>query len=58
MSEDVTFDVRSAIAELRAIRSTDPCAAIAIATVKATIHTLETRWLPATTRDDSATAHE
>jgi hypothetical protein len=37
--------VRAAIVELRSIRSADPCAAIAMATIKATIHTLETRWL-------------
>lgn len=36
---------RAAIEELRSIRSTDPCAAIAITTVKATIHTLETHWV-------------
>jgi hypothetical protein len=40
-------EIRAAVAELRSIRSTDPCASIAIATVKATIHTLETRWLAA-----------
>ena len=38
-------DVDQAIDELRTIRSTDPCAAIAMTTIKATIHTLETRWL-------------
>jgi hypothetical protein len=37
--------VRAAVAELRSIRSDDPCAAIAMTTIKATIHTLETRWL-------------
>jgi hypothetical protein len=39
--------VRAAIEELRSIRSTDPCASIAMTTIKATIHTLETRWLTA-----------
>ena len=29
------------------MRSTDPCASIAMTTIKATIHTLETRWLVA-----------
>ena len=38
--------VRAAVDELRAIRSNDPCASIAMTTIKATIHTLETRWLP------------
>lgn len=38
--------VREAIAELRSIRSTDPCAAVALSTVRTTILTLETRWLP------------
>lgn len=38
-------DVLAAVEELRSIRSTDPCAAIANTTIKATIHTLETRWL-------------
>ena len=37
--------VRAAIAELRSIRSTDPCAAVALSTVRTTILTLETRWL-------------
>lgn len=37
---------RAAVEELRAIRSSDPCASIAMTTIKATIHTLETRWLP------------
>ena len=47
-SHDATGDevVRSAILELRSIRSTDPCAAIALTTIKATVHTLETHWLP------------
>lgn len=36
--------VDDAVAELRAIRSSDPCAAIAMTTLKATIHTLETHW--------------
>lgn len=40
--------VRSAIRELRSIRSTDPCAAVALTTIKATVHTLETHWIPAT----------
>lgn len=44
--------VLAAIEELRAIRSTDPCAAIAMTTIKATIHTLETRWLPPNGDDD------
>ena len=39
--------VAAAIRDLRAIRSNDPCAAIAMTTIKATIHTLETRWLTA-----------
>ena len=39
--------VRAAIEELRSIRSTDPCASIALTTIKATVHTLETRWLTA-----------
>lgn len=39
--------VREAIRELRSIRSYDPCAAQALTTIKATIHTLETRWLRA-----------
>lgn len=49
-------DVEAAVRELRAVRSSDPCASLAITTVKATIHTLETRWLPparATTADDA-----
>lgn len=48
--------VRAAIDELRSIRSTDPCASIAITTIKATIHTLETRWLTdvPTEADDDA----
>lgn len=51
-SHDAT---RAAIVELRSIRSTDPCAAIALTTIKATIHTLETRWLAAgPTIDDVA----
>ena len=29
------------------MRSTDPCASIAMTTIKATIHTLESRWLVA-----------
>lgn len=44
--------VRAAVDELRAIRSTDPCASIAITTVKATIHTLETRWIGDAGRGD------
>ena len=38
--------VRDAIVELRSIRSADPCASITMTTIKATIHTLETQWLP------------
>lgn len=38
--------VELAIAELRSIRSNDPTAAIAMTTIKATIHTLESRWRP------------
>lgn len=45
MTVDRLSATRAAVAELRSIRSTDPCAALAITTVKATIHTLETRWL-------------
>lgn len=45
MSDDRRTAVRAAVAELRSIRSNDPCAAIAMTTIKATIHTLETRWL-------------
>jgi hypothetical protein len=57
VNDGARSDVRSTIQELRAIRSTDPCAAIAMTTIKATIHTLETRWSPATTvRDDSGDA--
>lgn len=37
-------DVTAAIDELRAIRSSDPCAAIAMTTIKATIHTLDRHW--------------
>lgn len=44
-------DVVAAVRDLRAIRSNDPCAAIAMTTIKATIHTLETRWM---TADDRA----
>lgn len=44
----------AAIEELRAIRSTDPCAAIAITTVKATIHTLETHWVGGSSRRPTA----
>lgn len=44
-------DVETAIDELRAIRSSDPCAAIAMTTIKATIHTLETHWLDLRTRE-------
>lgn len=45
--------VRDAVDELRAIRSTDPCASLAMTTIKATIHTLETRWLsPGPNLDD------
>ena len=47
MSDDRCTAVRAAVAELRSIRSTDPCASIAMTTIKATIHTLETRWLVA-----------
>lgn len=39
-------DVAEALRELKTLRSNDPCAAIAVTTVKATIHTLDTRWLP------------
>lgn len=45
--------VREAIRELRSIRSYDPCAAQALTTIKATIHTLETRWLPARGTSDA-----
>lgn len=45
---------QAAVDELRAIRSTDPCAALAITTVKATIHTLETRWIDARPPDGGA----
>ena len=37
--------VERAIAELRSIRSSDPSTAIAMSTIKATVHTLETHWL-------------
>lgn len=37
--------VRAAIAELRSIRSTDPTASMAVATARATAHTLERHWL-------------
>lgn len=37
--------VRAAIDELRSLRSTDPCAAIAMTTIKATVHTLERHWI-------------
>lgn len=50
---------RAAADELRTIRSTDPCASLAIATIKATILTLETRWLrsgPAVDDDRSGDA--
>lgn len=45
--DDAPIDdpVRSAIRELRSIRSTDPCAAVALTTIKATVHTLETHWI-------------
>lgn len=38
-------EVDEVLHELRAVRSSDPCASIAMTTIKATIHTLETRWL-------------
>ncbi|MFP5487181.1 MAG: hypothetical protein ACLGHQ_02595 [Acidimicrobiia bacterium] len=47
---EVTDAVRAAIVELRSIRSTDPCAAIAVTTIKATVHTLETHWIAASRR--------
>ena len=49
-------EVVAAIRDLRSIRSNDPCATIAITTIKATIHTLESRWLAAT--DDRATSDD
>lgn len=55
-SDEPRGEVRTAIRELRAIRSTDPCAAIAMTTIKATIHTLETRWLPTAASGDDAGA--
>lgn len=48
MSPEHDADARAAVAELRSIRSNDPCAAIAMTTIKATIHTLETQWFDAT----------
>ena len=53
MTVDRLAATRAAVAELRSIRSTDPCAALAITTVKATIHTLETRWLAGPSADDA-----
>ncbi|MFZ8997222.1 MAG: hypothetical protein ACO3D0_02510 [Ilumatobacteraceae bacterium] len=41
---DTSEAARRAAAELRAIRSDDPAAVFAIATVRATIHTLEGTW--------------
>ena len=52
MSNHRCATVRAAVDELRSIRSNDPCASIAMATIKATIHTLETRWLAADRTDD------
>lgn len=36
--------VRASIEELRSLRSTDPCAAILMTTIKATVHTLNRYW--------------
>ena len=53
MTGDARAATRAAVAELRSIRSNDPCAALAITTVKATIHTLEARWLAPPSADDA-----
>lgn len=45
MSTDRTTTARDAIEQLRSMRSTDPCAAIAMTTIKATVHTLEQHWI-------------
>lgn len=54
MSEGLNAEVTAAVDELRRLRSTDPCAAIVMATAKATIHTLETQWLRSGRADDVA----
>ncbi|HSJ91258.1 MAG TPA: hypothetical protein VK917_04275 [Ilumatobacter sp.] len=43
----------AAVGELRSIRSNDPCASIAMTTIKATIHTLETHWLASATSENT-----
>lgn len=45
MTDAAPRPVQAAIDELRAMRSTDPCAAIAMTTIKAAVHTLERYWI-------------